>query len=122
MPRVNRAWLATRYRMIPGLVSSTIYRMSVADLVTASQAVLKVRFKSVKVIEKKSDFGPTLQKMAEIHLYSNELGTWVVLENDIIHVVDAEQKLDSWWRVDTVAYELLNTRANCMCNPTSALE
>lgn len=122
MPRVNRAWLATRYRMIPGLVSSTIYRMSVEDLVTASQVVLKVRFKSVKVVEKKSDFGPTLQKMAEIHLYANELGTWVVLENDIIHVVDAEQKLDSWWRIDTVDYELLNTRAKCMCNPTSALE
>jgi hypothetical protein len=99
--------------------------MTAEDTIATSPAPKKVngiRFKGVRVVEQNSEMGPSLQKVAEIHLYANELGDWVVKENDILHVVDAEQKLDSWWRVESVGHELLNTRANCTCKPVTALE
>jgi hypothetical protein len=125
MARMNRARLATRYRLLPGLVSGKIYRMTVQDTIATTpvpQTVNCIRFKGTKIVEVATEMGPSLQKVAEIHLYANELGNWVVTENDILHVWDEEQKLNSWWRIESVGHELLNTRANCMCKPTNPLE
>ena len=47
---LNRAQVATRYRMIPGLVSATLYRKGADDEVASQQAVSFVEFKTPKAI------------------------------------------------------------------------
>jgi hypothetical protein len=115
---LNRKRLATRYRLIPGLVAGTLYRLGVDDEVQQSQAVQRMRYKENGVQEVPSNIGPTRTETFTIHLYDEELCGWVVEENDIIHINDTATNTDRWVRVDQVSRQLMQTRFACQCTPS----
>lgn len=115
---LNRALLSTRYRMIPGLISATLYRKGSDDVVASSGEVGYVEFKSPRSSQTGNEFGASRQEQALIFLWVNELDGWAVQEFDIIHAVSAEQGIDSWWLAGVVSLEMMSTRYRCECVPT----
>lgn len=119
---LNRMLLSTRYRMIPGLCTATIFRKSSSDVATDGRDVNFVEFKAPKSTGGGSELGATRSENATICLWVNELAGWIVEEYDIVHVVNAEQLIDSWWLVSTATLEMMGTRYRCDCVATVAVD
>lgn len=120
MSMMNRKHLATRYRMIPGLVAGTIYRTGMDDAVRATQYVPQLRYKENGVQESGGLAGPQRSETITVHLYDEQLNGWVVEEHDVLHVVDVASGIDKWLRVESVTRNLLQSRYVCSCMPTVA--
>jgi hypothetical protein len=115
---MDRSHLATRYRLIPNLVSAVIYRLGIDDAVRDKREVRYVRYKDNGVTETATDMGPVRRESSTVHLYEPELGGWVVQENDVLHVFDVKSSLDVWLRVSSVSRNLMYSRYVCQCVPT----
>ena len=112
---LNRMQLSTRYRMIPGLVSATIYRKGQDDNVATSQEVKFVEFKTPKASQSGTLDVGNRQETSLIFLWVNELKGWIVEDFDIIHVYDTTQGLDEWWLAQSSSLEQMRTRYRCEC-------
>ena len=107
--------LSTRYRMIPGLVSATVYRKGADDELASQQKVAFVEFKTPRANQSGTlDVGNS-QETALIFLWVNELKGWKVEDFDIIHVYDTKQGLDEWWLAQATTLEMMRTRYRCEC-------
>ncbi|AMV35644.1 hypothetical protein VN12_26365 [Pirellula sp. SH-Sr6A] len=117
---IDREWLKSRHRMIPGMrdVSATIYRVNADGGVSDSKAVPCVRFKDASYVEQRSEMGPRTIYLYKVHLYELELEEWRVEENDVLHIVSETHRLDLWVRLDSVLNNLMGTRFVCTCTPT----
>lgn len=112
---MDRSHLATRYRLIPGLVSAVIYRIGADDTVRDKREVGFVRYKDNGITETASDMGPVRRDSSTVHLYEMELGGWVVQEHDVLHVFDSKSGLDVWLRVTAASRNLMYSRFVCQC-------
>lgn len=115
---MDRSHLATRYRLIPGLVSAVIYRLGIDDVVRDKREIGYVRYKDNGVTETATDMGPVRRESSTVHLYENELGGWAVQENDVLHVFHQNSGLNVWVRVNSATRNLMYSRYVCQCVPT----
>lgn len=121
---INRNHLRSRHRMIPGVAqtSATVYRMNMQDSISETAVLGNIRFKENTASETGSENGPSLTESFVVHLYEEELNGWVPQERDILHVVNADWKLDVWVIIDAITVNLMRTRYICACSPTVAVE
>lgn len=117
---INRNVLATRYRKIPGLVTLTIYRLTVNDQVSTAQEVRFVEYRPQSRSESVGSDGPMLAKSATINLWVNELKGWIPREYDVIRVQTPGGSV-AWWQIKSWALEMMDTRYKCLCEPTQEL-
>jgi hypothetical protein len=68
-----------------------------------------------------NEYGPITTKNAEIRLRVSDLGEFVPIEADVIHVVDTQRKINSWWRLETLDNTLATARYVCTAVPTTPI-
>lgn len=114
---INRIHLASRNKKIPGLVTATIYRLTVNDVVSTSQQVERVEYRPQSRSENVGSDGPVLSKGATINLWVNELKGWIPREYDVLRIRTPGGAV-TWWTIRSWTLDMMDTRYVCTCEPT----
>lgn len=119
---INWERLKRVHDILPFKAKGTLYRLAATGDVRQTVVLTEVGFKTPKRQNSQSnEYGPSIIKSAEIRLRVTDLGDFVPTEADVIHVVDAKRKIDSWWTLDSVDNTLATARYVCMVRPHSPL-
>ena len=119
---INWERLKRVHDILPFKAKGTLYRLGATGDVIETVKLVEVGFKMPRRQNSQSnEYGPMITKSAEIRLRVTDLGDFVPIEADVIHVVDAKRKIDSWWRLDSVDNTLATARYVCQAGPHSAL-
>lgn len=119
---INWSHLKQVHNILPFKARGTLYRVGPMGAVIETRKLSDVGFKMPKRQNTQSnEYGPITTKNAEIRLRVSDLGEFVPSEADVIHVVDPQRKIDSWWRLETLDNTLATARYVCTAVPTTPI-
>jgi len=119
---INWSRLKQVHSILPFKAKGTLYRVGPVGAVIETRNLSEVGFKMPKRQNTPSnEYGPITTKNAEIRLRVSDLGEFVPIEADVIHVVDPQRGIDSWWRLETLDNTLATARYVCTAVPTTPI-
>lgn len=119
---INWSHLKQVHNILPFKARGTLYRFGPMGELIETRKLSDVGFKMPKRQNSQSnEYGPSTIKSAEIRLRVSDLGEFVPIEADVIHVVDPQRKIDSWWRLETLDNTLATARYVCTAVPTTPI-